>query len=159
VSAWRRLVPGRPWPGYHQADVFDNYFRGEFNISVLFGLFAGLSLLIALMGLFGLVSANLTRRVREIGIRRVMGARLGHVFGLVAHDLTWMMILAMVVAGPAALYLTRAMLDGVHTYHIPVTAVFPVATGLIILAAVAATLVSLVLRAARTDPAAVLRTE
>jgi ABC-type antimicrobial peptide transport system permease subunit len=73
-SAWTKLDAGTPFNFFHQNLVFDSFFQ-EFNtVSTLFGYIAGLALLISCMGLFGLASQNYAARLKESGIRKVLGA-------------------------------------------------------------------------------------
>ncbi len=73
-NAWQKLDSGTPFSFFHQALVFDHFFREFNNVSKLFGYIAALALLIACMGLFGLASQNYASRLKESGIRKVLGA-------------------------------------------------------------------------------------
>ncbi len=73
-NGWQKLDSGTPFSFFHQAMVFDDFFREFSSVSKLFGYVAALALLIACMGLFGLASQNYASRLKESGIRKVLGA-------------------------------------------------------------------------------------
>lgn len=78
-NAWDQLRTGVPFLFFHQNLVFDNEYRAFDNLSKAFTWLSGLALLIACMGLFGLASQNYAARMRESGIRKVLGASAGHI--------------------------------------------------------------------------------
>lgn len=73
-SAWERLYPAAPFSYFRQAAVFDDFYRSFGNVARVFHYIAGLALLIACMGLFGLAAQNYSSRLKEVSIRKVLGA-------------------------------------------------------------------------------------
>lgn len=73
-SSWKRLYPEAPFNYFHQEDVFENFYRSYSGVATVFGYVAGLALLIACMGLFGLATQNFTSILKEASIRKVLGA-------------------------------------------------------------------------------------
>lgn len=73
-SAWQRLYPATPFNYFHQDAVFDDFYRSFGNLARVFHYIAGLALLIACMGLFGLAAQNYSSRLKEVSIRKVLGA-------------------------------------------------------------------------------------
>ncbi|MEZ4701995.1 MAG: ABC transporter permease [Rhodothermales bacterium] len=76
-TVWKRLYPESTISKYRQATVFDDTYQQYNSVTQTFNYIAGLALLIACMGLFGLASQNIARRMKEISIRKVVGASLG----------------------------------------------------------------------------------
>jgi putative ABC transport system permease protein len=126
--------------------------------SVLFGAFALLALLLASVGLYGVMSYTVARRTREIGIRMALGAQPHGVLGMVIRHGMLLVSAGMVIGVAAALALSRliaALLFGVSAFD-PVT----YATVSTVLAGVALLACSLpALRASRVDPLIALREE
>lgn len=97
-AAWQKLDSGTPFSYFHQALVFDYFFR-EFNsVSKLFGYIAALALLIACMGLFGLASQNYVNRLKESGIRKVLGASSGQIILQANRNFIFLLLIASVLA-------------------------------------------------------------
>jgi putative ABC transport system permease protein len=119
---------------------------------------AGFAVLLACLGLLGMAAYRAETRVREVGIRKALGASVGHVVWLLSTHTVRLVGVALMVALPAAWYLNRMWLD-TYAYRIdPGVALFAVcALGVVLLAAGAVAVPTL--RAARTDPAKVLRSE
>ena len=123
---------------------------------LLVGLFASLALVLAAIGVHGVLSYDVTRRVREIGIRMALGAERGSVLRLIAGRALALAAIGVAVGGAGALALTRTlstMLFGVTPYD---PATFAASAGLLTLVALAAAAAP-AWRAARVDPAAALR--
>jgi putative ABC transport system permease protein len=123
---------------------------------LLVGLFASLALVLAAIGVHGVLSYDVTRRVREIGIRMALGAERGAVLRLIAGRALALAAIGAAVGGAGAFALTRtlsAMLFGV-TPHDPMT--FAASAGILTMVALAAAVIP-AWRAARVDPAAALR--
>lgn len=97
-SAWAKLVPGTPFSFFNQKMVFDNFFR-EFNsVSKALTYIAGLALLIACMGLFGLASQNYSNRLKESGIRKVLGATSQQIIFQANRSFIILLIIASLIA-------------------------------------------------------------
>ena len=133
-------------------------YEAEHKQSQLFTLFSGLAIFIACLGLFGLATFNTLQRVKEIGIRKVLGASVPAILTLLSKEIVVLIIISNVIAWPVAWFLMDKWLD-TFAYHIQM--------GLLIygLAAIAAILVALVtvssqtIRAAMTNPSETLRYE
>ena len=97
-SAWTTLTPGTPFNAFHQTLVFDDFYR-EFNmVAKLFNYIALLALLIACMGLFGLASQNYASRLKESGIRKVLGASSRQIILQANRSFITLLLIASIVA-------------------------------------------------------------
>jgi len=143
----------RPMEGVVLSSVADTGFFG-----VLFGVFAGLALLLAAFGIYSVMAYSVTQRTREIGIRMALGARGGEVLRLFLREGLRVTLVGIVLGTAGALYASRwveKLLYGV-TRTDPVT--FALVTAVLIITALAACLVP-ALRATRVDPLEALRHE
>ncbi|MEM9996143.1 MAG: FtsX-like permease family protein, partial [Bacteroidota bacterium] len=139
-------------------DAFDELYRQEERLSRVFALFAGLAIVIACLGLFGLAAYTAERRRKEIGVRKVLGASVTSVVALLSGEFTRLVAISFVVATPLAWWAMQRWLDH-FAYRIDLgPGPFLVAGGLA--ATVALLTVSVhAVRAATADPVRSLRHE
>ena len=78
---------------------------------MVFGLFAGIAIIISCMGLFGLASLNFAQRKKEVGIRKIMGAPLTHLLINLVRDYTKLILISTLVAMPIAWIVMRDWLN------------------------------------------------
>jgi len=81
-------------------DLFNKFYKAEERFSLIFHYFSGLAILIACLGLFGLVSFLTTNRTKEIGIRKVLGASALTIMRLLTKEITFLVLLANLIAWP-----------------------------------------------------------
>ena len=97
---------------YHFLDEqLARFYETEKQAAVIFQLGAGLSIFIACLGLFGLTSFTIQKRVKELGIRKVLGASEWKLFYLLSKSLIRQILLALLLASPIALYFMRNWLN------------------------------------------------
>lgn len=92
-------------------DVFNNIYTGEQREGTLFNYFAGIAILISCLGLLGLAAFTAQVRTREIGVRKVLGASVGRIVGLLAQDFIKLVIIAIVIAVPIASFAMNSWLQ------------------------------------------------
>ncbi len=103
-TVWKSVITDRPFE-YRWADAqFAETYKAETRFSRLTGLGAGLAVFIACLGLLGLITFMIERRVKEIGIRKVLGASVAVITGILARDLLKLVLLAILIATPLAWY-------------------------------------------------------
>jgi predicted permease len=139
-------------------DQFDNNIAQERTVTTLCGFFGGLAVLLAAIGLYGVMAYTVTRRYREIGIRMALGAERGSVLWLVLRDTAWMVGIGALIGLPAAFGLTRLVQSFLYglTPQDPMSIVLAT-LGLMIVTGIAGYLPAL--RATRVDPLIALRHE
>jgi putative ABC transport system permease protein len=157
-KAYKEAFPGNPFDFYFLEDYFNNQYKSDQQFAKIFGLFATLAIVIACLGLWGLAAFTTSQKLREIGIRKVLGASVSSIMSL----LSWQFLKLVLVAGVVALPLTWY---GIHTwlgnfaYRIGMNwdlFVVPV----VILGLLSLGTVSLqILRGAHINPAKILRSE
>lgn len=103
-SAWTELYPDKPFDySFMDEDVANQYksYKRWMSITALSTFFA---IFIACLGLFGLAGINAVNRTKEIGIRKVMGAELSHIFVLLNKQFVWLAVIAFLLAAPLSWY-------------------------------------------------------
>ncbi|MBN8578685.1 MAG: ABC transporter permease [Cytophagales bacterium] len=140
----------------------DEEFQKKFTTinltSTLASLFASLTIIITGLGLFGLAAFTAEQRTKEIGIRKVMGASVPNLVGLISKDFSVLVIVAFVVSSPLAWWLLTNYLER-YTIRTPLAWwIFPL-TGVMALGFALLIVSTQALKAARTNPASSLRSE
>jgi putative ABC transport system permease protein len=119
-TVYTKLFPGSPYEYFFLDEFFDNQYKAELLFNDLFGLFSGLAILVACMGLFGLSSYLTLKRTKEIGIRKVMGASVISVVGLLIRDFAKLVVIAGILAIPAAYVIIGSWVEN-YAFRIEVT--------------------------------------
>ena len=101
-AKWKEVYPDQPFTYKFLSEEFNEQFEADEKRGFIFTLFTILAILIACLGLFGLVSYMVEQRTREIGIRKVFGANEGVILGLVAKDFLILVTLGILIATPVA---------------------------------------------------------
>jgi putative ABC transport system permease protein len=99
---WRSMAPGQPFNYTFMDDQFNNIYRTEQRMGGISLSFSLLAILIACLGLFGLAAYAAEQRTREIGIRKVLGATVGGIVGLLSRDFLRLVVVSAVIAFPLA---------------------------------------------------------
>jgi hypothetical protein len=116
-AVMKRDNPGYPFIYSFVDDQFNNLFKAEMLIGVLSRVFAVLAIIISCLGLFGLAAYTAERRIKEISIRKVLGASAGRITGLLSRDFLQLVALSCLVAFPVAWWAMHSWLQN-YAYHI-----------------------------------------
>ncbi|HVZ26654.1 MAG TPA: FtsX-like permease family protein, partial [Sediminibacterium sp.] len=157
-QVFKQYNPEYPF-GYTFVDQeYAKKFDDTQRTGTLAALFAGLTIVISCLGLFGLAAYTAENRVKEIGVRKVLGASVFHITALLSRDFLALVMVSFVIATPIAWYALHKWLEG-YTYRIYVEWwVFLFAACLSILVALI-TVSYHAIRAATSNPVKALRTE
>lgn len=101
---WKVAMPDRPFSYYFMDEFFDRQYRTEERFEKLFFNFAILAIFISCLGLLGLASYSTMQRTKEIGVRKVMGASISSIVGLLSKDFLKLVLIAFVIASPIAYF-------------------------------------------------------
>lgn len=111
-KTWTTMFPERPFNYRFLDDAYSNLYQSEQKVGALFGLFSGIAVWIACMGLFGLVSYVALRRTKEISIRKVLGADRLAVLKLLSADFFVLLAFAALMAIPVGIWFSKEWLSG-----------------------------------------------
>jgi putative ABC transport system permease protein len=155
---FRRVFPGNPFECFFLDDYFDRQYQADRRFGAVFGFFAGLAILTAGLGLFALAAYAARLRIREIGIRKVLGATPWSLLALQSRDFLFLMGMALSVSLPLAAWGVREWLQN-YAYRTPLgwqILILPPAAVVVFALAVVG---YQALRAASADPVKSLRYE
>lgn len=158
-AAWREVAPDSPFEGFFQDKVFEGFYNDNNSNVKLLGFIATVAVILACLGLFGLVSFNITRRMREFSVRKVFGANTNQIFKLMNRDYVWILSIAFFIGAPAGFFLMNYLIQ--HIYPEPQQAgplPFAIAIGLMVLA-VSLTVGAQMRRVIHENPSTTLRSE
>jgi putative ABC transport system permease protein len=157
-NKWKTIVPGQPFSYSFMDEQFSNIYKAEQRISQISVSFAVLAILIACLGLFGLVTYAAEQRIKEIGIRKVLGASVVNLVGMLSKDFLNLVIISALIAFPIAWWAMNRWLQD-FAYRITIS------WWVFAIAGIAAAVIALVtvsfqaIKAALANPVKSLRTE
>jgi putative ABC transport system permease protein len=155
---WSELSLGEPFSYSFLDESFNNTYKFERTIGHILGIFAGLTIFVACLGLFGLATFTTEQRVKEIGIRKVLGASIADIITLLSKDFLKLVLLANLLAWPLAWWIMNSWLAD-FAYRVNISWwIFIAAGGLTILVTILIVGFKAV-RAGRANPVKSLRTE
>lgn len=157
-TAWQQVEPSEPFAYSVLSERFERYLAAEERLMRLLGVFAGLALAVACLGLFGMVAFAARRRQREIGIRKAVGASVAGIVGLLTREVVVLAVVASALGAPIAYVVTQSWLDA-FAYQVEISPAVFVGAGLVTLLGAAGTAALQAVQAARVAPVDVLRSE
>ncbi|RRA99797.1 ABC transporter permease [Larkinella rosea] len=157
-SVWKRRFSNRPFSYEFLDQRFGRLYTTEQTQQKLFGIFAGIAILISCLGLFGLSMFMAEQRTKEIGIRKVLGASTPGLVTLLSKDLLKLVLIALVLASPVAWWAMNQWLEG-FVYRTSISPWVFVLTAVTALAIAFATVSFQSIKAALMNPVKSLKTE
>lgn len=157
-SEWDSFISDVPFEYVFLDDQFEALYRSQERMGVVFGVFTGIAILIACMGLLGLVAFATEQRTKEIGIRKVLGASSGSIVLLLSKDFAKLTAIAFVIASPIAYLLMQKWLQD-FAYSTTITADTFLIAAASILIVVFVTISFQSIKAALANPVESLRSE
>ena len=116
-KTYKSIFPDSAFEYFFLDDFFDQQYKAEQHFGQVFTLFSGFAVFVACMGLFGLTLITINQRIKEIGIRKVLGASVSNILLLIARDFVSLIIIAGVIALPLAYWGSRQWLQN-YTFRI-----------------------------------------
>jgi len=157
-SIWNRLVPAVPISMTSIEGSFSGLYQADQKRAEMFAYFSLFAILVSCLGLYGLASFSAERRVKEIGIRKVMGARVGDIVKLLTFQFSKPVLLANIIAWPIAWYFADAWLGG-FVYRIDLGVQYFVGAGGAALFIACATVAGHAFKTAAANPISALKHE
>jgi putative ABC transport system permease protein len=155
---WRAVAPAVALDSYFLTDAFNKQFAADEKQGAMFAVFVVVTVLIGCLGLFGLAVFTAERRTKEIGIRKVSGARVRDIMRLMLWRISMPVLAANAVAWPVAYYYLHQWLEH-YAYRITLNPAYFLAAGAAALMIAWATVYANTLHLARTSPIHALRYE
>jgi putative ABC transport system permease protein len=157
-SVWEEELPSYPFQNEFISDLYNSAYRKEFTQAKLTGSFSLLAIVIICLGLFSVTSVLIARRTKEIGIRKVNGARVNNMVFMLSSEFIIWFVIAFIIACPVAWFAMEKWLQN-FVYRTEIKWWFFVLAGIVVLSVSMLTVCLQSLRAATMNPVEALRYE
>jgi putative ABC transport system permease protein len=157
-QAWAKAFPGNPFEYFFLDDYFNQQYSNEQKFEKFFTTFALLAIIISCLGLFGLSAYTASQRIKEIGIRKVLGASVIDITSMLSKDFLKLAAISVLIASPVVWLVMSKWLQG-FAYRINISLWVFVCAGLIAFFIALITVSFQTIRAALMKPVKSLRTE
>ena len=157
-AEWNRFFPGNTYEYFFLDEHFNDQYKADERFGKVFGLFTGLAILVACLGLFGLASFTTLQRTKEIGIRKVLGSSVTAILKLLYKEFAILLLIAFVIAIPIAWFTTRNWLQG-YAFRIDLHWSFFLLPFVVIMLIALVTVSFQTIKASLANPVESLRTE
>ena len=158
-AKWKEIFPNKLYEGHFmneemiEADTVNN------NLVIMFVFLGVVALILSATGLFTLVSLNIIKKMKEIGVRKVLGASICNITGVINKEFTIILIIACVLGTPLGWFLSAALMDSIWDYYQSVTVTSMVISALILLVASGLSIGFKVYNTTKLNPSNILRVE
>lgn len=158
ASKWKRLVPDRPFEFHFLDEDYNKLYSGELRLGKILSLFSSIAIILGCLGLFGLSSYAIKQRMKEISIRRILGAGIAGIVQLLSAEFVKLIAIAIAIATPVAWWAMSIWLQS-FAYRIQMGWLAFAAAGLGVILIALATVSFRAIHAAVTSPVKSLRTD
>lgn len=157
-QCWAKAFPGNPFEYFFLDEYFNQQYKNERRFGELFTTFAVLAIIISCLGLFGLSAFTASQRIKEIGIRKVLGASVKDITTMLSKDFLKLVLISILIASPLTWFIMNLWLRD-FAYRINISWWIFIAAGLTALLIALLTVSFQAIKAALTNPIKSLRTE
>ena len=157
-AKWKLMAPSQPFSYSFLDEEFNKQYKAEQRTGTISMIFSILAILIACLGLFGLVTYAAEQRVKEIGIRKVLGAAVPDIMSMLSKDFVKLILISVCIASPIAWWMMNSWLQD-FAYRVNISWWIFAGTGLLVLLIALVTSVFQTMKAAIANPVKSLRTE
>src|SRR5688572_6296728 len=158
-DAWKKVFPMKPFTGFYQNEITTEAFQTTNSIAKIFFWFAIISILLTATGLFALVSLTIVKKMKEIALRKVAGARARHILILVNRGYFLVFLIGAAIGCYGGYALTKLLLDMIFGVNAGIASSTLINSVLVLFIIAAITSGIKVWQAVRTSPVKLLRTE
>jgi putative ABC transport system permease protein len=155
---WKVFFPGDQFDYFFLDNHFNEQYKADQHFGQVFGIFTLIAIMVACLGLFGLVSYTIVQRTKEIGIRKVLGASVNNILHLLYRDFAVLIVIAFLVSIPLAWYATDKWLE-TYAFRIDVSPFLFIIPFFAVVIIAFATVSALSVKAALMNPVKSLKTE
>lgn len=157
-ATWKKTVPEQPFEYSFLDQHFDTLYASEDQMSKVVPIIAILAIIIACLGLYGLSTITIEQRIKEIGIRKVLGASATELFVLLSKNFTLLVVLAFIISGPITYLFMKEWLAN-FAFHIDVDILVFIVGGLLTLLIAVGTVSYKTIAASNMNPTETLKYE
>ncbi len=157
-NVWSKLSPETPFEFEFLDQTYDKLYKSDEQFNSIIDGFSVIAIILACMGLFGLISQNTERRIKEIGVRKILGASVNSIVFIIIRDLLKWVVLANIIAFPLAWFIMNKWLQN-YAYHTDLSWWMFLLAGGIALVIALATVSFQAIKAATINPVESLRYE
>lgn len=156
---WNSKIPTKVFSGFYQDRILTQAKEVNGNITTIFSFLGIIAFILSSLGLFTLVSINLIKRIKEIGVRKVLGGELGHIVFLINKDYFLLLLISSCLGVTIGYFLIDGLIASIFTYYQSMN-LLTFATPIITIVLVSLTIASLrTLKFAQVNPVTALRYE
>lgn len=155
-SLWGKIFPGNPFNYFFLDDFYAEQYTLESRFMKVFGIFSFLAIFVATMGFFGLTYYTAANRIREIGVRKILGAQFWDIYRVLFKGLTLFVLLSALISLPATYYIAENWLSS-YAFRIDITWWMLFAPVLLLIMIAVGVVTMLSIQSYRLNPATALR--
>ncbi len=156
---WAKLYPEIPFQGGHQEDVWTNYFDRVDKSEVFNKIVAFIAVMLASLGLYGLVTLNVSGRVKEFSIRKTLGARMHNIATIIMKQYVLLTIVSLALGVPVSYIFAKAYLNMLFAYAMPIGISGMVISVVILIAVLLAVISTQIAKVSKSNPVDGLKVE
>lgn len=157
-AAWNRSFHEKAFEYTFLDEQLDSQYQNFQNFGMMVQMFTGIAILISCLGVYGLVLFVVQRKVKEIGVRKVLGANVGSILKLICLDFVWLVVIGFVIAIPISWYFLNDWLEN-FTYRTTIDPLSYVISFILVMFVVGLTISYNAVRASVANPVDSLRSE
>jgi putative ABC transport system permease protein len=157
-SVWKKNFPDHPFEYQFLDDHFNDVYRADSQVSTIIRILAALAIIISCLGLFGLASYSAERRIKEVGIRKVLGASVNNIVSMLSKDFLKYVLIAALIALPLAWFSVHKWLED-YAYRVKISWWIFLASLVVAIIIALITVSFQAIKAAIANPVKSLRTE
>lgn len=158
-ASWARLFPDIPFEGGYQEDVWGFYYEQLHIYSLVWNVIAVIAVMLATLGLYGLVRLNIEGRTKEFSIRKVLGAGLTNIASTILGQYLILFATTIIIGAPLGYVFGKRIIEFSSPYHAPITFSAAIIALLIIGFVLIATISTQILKVQKANPVNGLKTE
>ena len=155
---WKTYFPNDQFDYFFLDQHFNQQYKADQRFGQIFGIFTFIAILVACLGLFGLVSYTIVQRTKEIGIRKVLGASISSILQLLYRDFATLVVISFIISAPLAWWAIDKWLQS-YAFRLDISWILFVAPFLAVMVIAFASVSLLTVKAALMNPVKSLKTE
>ena len=158
-TIWKELFPNKMYDGNYMNDEMVEANTVNKNLVTMFVFLGIVALMLSVTGLFTLVSLNIIKKMKEIGVRKVLGASMGNITKVINREFVIILVVACLLGAPLGWFMSSALMSSIWDYYQAVSVTSMVIAAAILFFASAISIGYKVYKTTRLNPANVLRDE